>query len=65
MKTIFAKNISTNYETKIILGTSDAWSMSHLSQRPSKPAYYIEDCRIFKLPFNRTSETITISTIEV
>ena len=31
---------------KIILGTSDAWSMSRSSQRPSDPAYYIEDCRI-------------------
>ena len=29
-----------------MLGTSDAWSMSRLSHRPSKPAYYIEDCRI-------------------
>ena len=29
-----------------MLGTSDAWSMSHLSHPPSKPAYYIEDCRI-------------------
>ena len=31
---------------KIMLGTSDAWLMSHSSHRPSKPAYYIEDCRI-------------------
>ena len=29
-----------------MFGTSDAWLMSHLSHRPSKPAYYIEDCRI-------------------
>ena len=29
-----------------MLGTSDAWPMSRLSHRPSKPAYYIEDCRI-------------------
>ena len=29
-----------------ILGTSDAWLMSHSSQRPSFPVYYIEDCRI-------------------
>ena len=29
------------------IGTSDAWSMSHLSQRTSEPAYYIVDCRIF------------------
>ena len=43
---IFAKNFVRNYEKKIILGTSDTWSMSHLSQRPSKPAYYIKDCRI-------------------
>ena len=31
---------------KIILGISDAWSMSRSSHRPSEPAYYIEDCRI-------------------
>ena len=30
-----------NYEKKIMLGTSDAWSMSRLSHRPSEPAYYI------------------------
>ena len=29
-----------------MLGTSDAWSTSHLSQQRSKPAYYIVDCRI-------------------
>ena len=34
-----------NYE-KIMLGTSDAWSTSHLSHRSSEPAYYIVDCRI-------------------
>ena len=34
---------------KIIFGTSDAWSMSHLSQRPSDPAYYIESCRICRV----------------
>ena len=27
---------------------SDAWSTSPLSHRPSKPAYYIVDCRIFE-----------------
>ena len=44
---IFAKNFARNYEKKIILVTSDAWPMSHSSQRPSDPPYYIEDCRIF------------------
>ena len=44
---IFAKNFARNYEKNIILGTSEAWSMSHSSQRPSDPSYYIEDCRIF------------------
>ena len=34
---------------KVILGTSDAWSMSRLSQRSCDPAYYIEDCLIFVL----------------
>ena len=31
---------------KKIHGTSDAWSMSRSSQRPSGPEYYMEDCRI-------------------
>ena len=46
---IFAKNFARNYEKIIILGTSDAWSMSHSSQQPSKLAYHIEDCRIFSI----------------
>ena len=46
---IFGKNSARNYEKKIILGTSDACSTSHLSQRASKPAYYIVDCRISKV----------------
>ena len=43
---IFAKNFERNYEKKIILGTSDDWPMSRLSNQPNKPAYYIEDCLI-------------------
>ena len=35
-----------NYENEI-LGTSDTWSTSHLSQQTSEPTYYIVDCRIF------------------
>ena len=31
-----------------MLGTSDTWSMSRSSHRPSEPAYYIEDCQISK-----------------
>ena len=42
---IFAKNFAGNYEKKLMLGTSDTWSMSHSSQQPCA-AYYIEDCRI-------------------
>ena len=38
---IFAKNFAQNYEEKKILGPSDAWLMSHLSQQPSNPANYI------------------------
>ena len=30
-----------------MLGISDAWATSHLSQRTRKPAYYIVDCQIF------------------
>ena len=34
-----------------MLGTSQAWSVSPLSHRPSDPAYHIEDCRIsWQLP---------------
>ena len=33
---------------KIMLGTSDAWWTSHSSQQPSKPAYYIVDCLIYR-----------------
>ena len=32
---------------KKILGTSDTWSTIRLSHRPSKPVYYIVDCRIY------------------
>ena len=39
-----------NYEKKVMLGTSDAWLMGRLYHRPSKPAYYIEDCRISNDP---------------
>ena len=33
---------------KIMLGTSDAWAQSHLSQRTSNQATYIVDCRILQ-----------------
>ena len=39
---------------KIILGTSDTWSMTRLSHRPSEPAYYIEDFRISTYMDSRT-----------
>ena len=41
-----------NYENKI-LGTLDAWSTSRLSHRPSKPAYYIVDCRILDVTWGQ------------
>ena len=45
---VSAKDFARFYEKKyVILGTSDAWSTSHLSHRPNKRAYYIVDCRIF------------------
>ena len=34
---------------KKILGTSDAWSTSHLSHWPSEPAYHIVYFRISKV----------------
>ena len=42
------KNFARNYEKRIILGTSDAWLTSHLSQQNCKPAYYTVDCQIYK-----------------
>ena len=57
----FAKNFARNYEKKIILGTSDSWSMSHLSLQTSKPVYYIVDCRIFRMlaSFPRLKDELT------
>ena len=43
-----------NYERKR-LGMSDTWSTSHLSHRPSKPAYYIVDCQILNVCTNPVS----------
>ena len=43
----FLQRISArNYEKKI-LGTSDTWSLSPSAHRLSKPANFIEDCKIF------------------
>ena len=44
------KSISKSL-TKIMLGTSDAWATSHLSQRTNEPELiiHIVDCRIFYL----------------
>ena len=38
-----------NYEKKIMLRTSDTWSMSHLPYGTKDPEYNIEDCRISRL----------------
>ena len=42
----FLQRVLKEIMKKIMLGTSDACSMSRLSQEPSKPAYYVEDCQI-------------------
>ena len=42
----FLQRILQEIMKKIILGTSDAWSMRRSSHRPSDPAYYIKDCPI-------------------
>ena len=52
MKRFLQRIFARNYEKKIILRTSDAWFMSHWSQRPCEPAYYIE------VGFLRQAETI-------
>ena len=38
IETIFGTDFARNYEKKIIVGTSDAGSMSPLSECPSRPA---------------------------
>ena len=57
IETNFAKSFARNHE-KEILGTSDAWSSSHLSQQTSKPAYHTVDYQIqydfFKVRSNQT-----------
>ena len=45
----FLQRIFQDFMKKIILGTSDTWSMSRLSHWPSDPTYYIVDWRIFTL----------------
>ena len=47
---------------KIILGTSDTWLTIHLSQRTSKPTYYIVDCQIFGSSEQDVSVNITLIT---
>ena len=63
IETIFAKNVAKHYEKKILLGASDAWSMSHLSQRSSEPVYYIEDFRIFLSVKLFTQAVFTLSSV--
>ena len=46
MKSFECPKSIRNYKKKIMLGTSDAWWMSHSSQQTSEPGYYIVDCRI-------------------
>ena len=41
IKRVFAKNFARIYEKKIILGTSDAFMMSHLAHGPSDPVIII------------------------
>ena len=36
-----------------MLGTSDTWSTSHLSQQPREPMYHIVDCWISENPSGR------------
>ena len=53
----FLQRILQEIMKKIILGTSDAWSMSRSSHQPSDPAYYIEDCRIYSKEKNLLSKS--------
>ena len=42
-----------------MLGTSEAWAMIRSSQRPSNPAYYIENCQISTVTDSITKITCT------
>ena len=46
----FLQRILQEIMKKKILGTSDPWSMSRLSQRDTEPVYYSVDYRISNLP---------------
>ena len=46
MKGFLQRIMQEIMKRKIVLGTSDAWSMRQSSHRPSDQVYDIEDCRI-------------------
>ena len=46
LKGLLQRILQEFMKKKIILGTSDAWSMIHLAHHPSNLAYYIVDWRI-------------------
>ena len=49
---------------KKMLGTSDTWSTSHLSQETSKQVYYIVDCRILECAWlKRKAATLCLGQI--
>ena len=49
-----------NYGKKIILGISEPWSMTRLSQGSSDPGYYIEYCWILTKLKSRPGLTVLI-----
>ena len=52
LKKIIEKNFANNYEKRKYLD-------HYLSQRPNKPAYYIEDCQISSPEYETVKRTIT------
>ena len=56
----FLQRILQEIMKKLILGTSDAWSMRQSSHRPSNPAYYIEDCWILSSDRIRNGQNVTL-----
>ena len=58
----FFKEFCKKLWKEIILGTSDTWSKSRLSQRLSKPAYYIEDWQtlIYGIPVFQSAITSSV-----
>ena len=64
IKSFERPNSIRNYKKKIMLGTSDTWSMINLSQQTSEPSYYILDWRILSCVNSPCSDWRCVRSLE-